>query len=189
MLKHAHIPNTVDIQPSVFYAQAITIDIANRIKPALALVARKSWFFTGFAAAKEAVKCFLQAAQSLLNRSKVNPSGITIEGADRLQLLGLVQIADAFAVCLPGKAALRQCVIVQRPMNFYDAPKQVALFRCWVKPIAVRKQHKLGMLLVFNIPLDGFRRHMTSGTDAITSAPQGWQTAFKQPLRRSALVA
>lgn len=149
MLKPAHLAHPLDVEPVALYPNPIIVDIADRIKPMLTLVARITRFLTILDSAEKSVKGFAQSAQGLLNRGVVDKSGILIQFTNRFELVSLVNIAKALSVHSPGQPALGQSIVIQAPVNFQDAVKRLVLFSIRKKAVLVREIHSIPSDLAF----------------------------------------
>jgi hypothetical protein len=178
VLKHSYIAYSLDIKPVAFQPYPVVVDVANRLKPPFAFVTGEAWLLALPYPAKESIKGFVELSQSLLNRTIVDKGGILIKGANRLELVSLVNVANAFLVHLPGQPAFSQSIIVQTPVNFQDAVKRLPLLLIRIKPVAKREKH-LSSRLGLNVLTDCFRGNVTGCTDIVGASPQARQAALE----------
>lgn len=178
VLEQPHQTDILDVEPSFFEPDTVTVDIAHRLVPTLALEARVSGFLASFDAAKERPECFVQTAQGLLDRGVIEPGCILIELAQLLELVGLVIVIDADLALLPRHTAFLERSVIELAVNLQDTVKRLALLTIRVKAKLVTQQHLLARLF-FNVAADRFSRYVACRADVVTARPQRRQAAVE----------
>ena len=119
--------DVLDVQPTIFQAQSVTVGELERLVPAPALESRIARFLSRLDAAKETIKALAQSAQGLLQRREVTPGCILVKLTNATELVGLVIIADADTAALPRFTSFGKCVVVDRAVYLKHLVEQLGL--------------------------------------------------------------
>jgi len=178
MLENPYQANVLYIEPPISETDTVIVDIADRLEPTTALVARIAGLFAGLHAAKEAVKGLAQSTQGLLERGKVAPGRIFIELTDWLELVGLIVIADADTAALPRLTPFGKRIVVDRAVDVEHPIQKTALYAIGIEAVLVRQIH-LAPLLLLDVAPDCLGRDVPGSSNVITARPQRRQTAVQ----------
>ena len=178
VLEQSHQTDVLDVEPPRLEADPVTVDVADRFEPTLALETRVARFLAGLHAPEECLEGFIQAAQGLLDRRIVEPGGILVKLAQFLELVGLVIVVEADATFLPRHTPFLESRIVKLAMNLPHAIKRLTLRVIRVETKFVAQQHLLTRLCL-NIAPHRFSRYVARCANIVAARPQRWQAAVK----------
>ena len=127
VLEQTHEAHVLYVQSVLLEPDAVVVDVADRLEPAVTLEARVAGSLTCLDTAEKSSKRFVQPTQRLLERGEVAPGDVVVEGTNVLELVSLTTVADTDAAALPGVSALLEGSVVHLAVDLQDAVQRLAL--------------------------------------------------------------
>jgi hypothetical protein len=171
MLEQADQPRVLDVESAISELDPVPVDVADRLEPVSTLEARVAGLLTRPDAAEEGFERLVEPPERLLKRGVVAPCDISVEGAQLLELVGLIGVANAHAAAFPGIPSLLQRGVVHLAVGLQDAFECLTLLGVGIQPVLVAEHH-LSPLLRLDVAANRLGRHVSGSADMVGARPE-----------------